>query len=137
MKSFKQLMETVNAPRSEAERAFIKKHVVDITDYPVESPGGKPDAELKKDKSRDADYQDGEDEIVYESIDSLVNEALLEGLNLKVGVMKFDDGSKRTVTRSDIEKIEKVYASTNDKLGMEKEIKKSKEDFESLVALGE
>ncbi|AKF13332.1 hypothetical protein PHIN3_67 [Sinorhizobium phage phiN3] len=135
MKSFKQLVETVNAPRSEAERNFIKKHVVDVKDYPVENPPA--DAKRKKDKSRDADYKDGEDEIVYEDIGSLVSEALLEGLNLKVGVMKFDDGSKRTVTRSDIEKIEKVYASTNDKLGMEKEIKKSKEDFESLIALGE
>lgn len=135
MKSFKQLVETINAPRSEAERHFIKKHVVDVTDYPAEEP--KADADLKKDKSRKADYKDGEDEVVYEDIDVLVSEALAEGLTLKVGVMKFDDGSKRTVTRADIEKIEKVYATANDKSGMEKELKKSKEDFESLIALGE
>jgi len=140
MKNFKQLMETfgtvketVEAPRSEAERNFIKKHVVQIDDKTPD----RDKENTKKDKTRSSDYKDGEDALVYEDLDALVNEALCEGLTLKVGVMKFDDGSRCTVTRSDIDKLEKVYATTNDKLGMEKTIKKSKEDFKQLVALGE
>jgi len=134
MKSFKQLMETLDAPRSEAERAFIKKHVVQVIDQTKNGPVKVP---TTKDKTRLADYKDGEDAVVYEDLDSLVSEALAEGLHLKIGMLRFDDGSSRVVTRDDITKLEKVYASAQDKSGMEKEIKKSKEDFESLVALGE
>lgn len=134
MKSFKQLIETLDAPRSEGERNFIKKHVVQVIDH---TKNGKIKVSTDKDKTRQADYKDGEDAVVYEDINSLVSEALAEGLTLKVGMMKFADGSSKAVTRDDITKLEKVYATAQDKLGMEKEIKKSKEDFESLVALGE
>jgi phosphosulfolactate synthase (CoM biosynthesis protein A) len=133
MKTFKQFLETVEAPRSEAERNFIKKHVVNVDQkvYP------KKEVPTEKDETRDADYKDGEDAVVYETVDALVKEALLEGLNLKVGVLKFTDGTQTVVTRDAISRLEKVYASTQDKSGMEKEIKSSKDNFEALVALGD
>lgn len=133
MKTFKQLKETIEAPRSEAERNFIKKHVVQV----IDQTQGKIETKVSKDKTRKADYQDGADALVYEDIDSLVSEALLEGVNFKVGAHKFNDGSSRTITRGDIEKLEKVYASTVDKLGFEKAVKNSRDDFEKLVALGD
>lgn len=132
-KTLKQFLETVEAPRSEGERNFIKKHVVHVDD----KTQGRVETKIEKDKSRRADYKDGEDAVVYEDVNALVNDALAEGLNLKVGVMKFDDGSQTVVTREAISKLEKVYASTVDKFGMEKEIKGSKANFESLVALGD
>lgn len=133
MKTFKQLVETVEAPRSESERAFIKKHVVQV----IDQTQGKVETKVSKDKTRKADYQDGEDALIYEDIDSLVQEALLEGINFKVGSYRFDDGSNRTITRGDIEKLEKVYASSVDKLGVEKAAKSSRDEFEKLIALGD
>jgi hypothetical protein len=126
-------LETVDAPRSEAERNFIKKHVVNVDAkvYP------KKEVPTEKDATRDADYKDGEDAVVYETVEALVTEALLEGLNLKVGVLKFADGSQTVVTRDAITKLERVYETAQDKHGMEKEIKSSKESFDALVALGD
>jgi hypothetical protein len=133
MKTFKQLKETVEAPRSEAERNFIKKHVVQV----IDNTQGKIETKVTKDKTRKADYKDGEDALVYEDIDSLVSEALLEGINFKVGAHKFDDGTSRVITRGDLENLEKVYNSAVDKLGVEKASKSSRDEFEKLIALGD
>jgi hypothetical protein len=68
MKSFKQLLAEVAQPKSEDELNFKDKHMVQVTKHPVafdhqhtgEIEGG------KKSKTRVADYEEGEDEDVYE-----------------------------------------------------------------------
>lgn len=65
MKKFKTFIETVERRNSEDENAFIDKHVVDLKKHPV----AKDDqfiAKNKKDKTRSADYKEGEDKDVNE-----------------------------------------------------------------------
>ena len=65
MKKFKQFIETVERRNSEDENAFIDKHIVDKKEHPV----AKDDqfvAKNKKDKTRSADYKEGEDKDVAE-----------------------------------------------------------------------
>lgn len=62
MKTYKQIVqETVDAPRSPDERRFLQKHIVKVTDYPVDNP--EPKTKMKK---RRGDLTDGEDKKVYE-----------------------------------------------------------------------
>jgi hypothetical protein len=62
VKTYKQIVqETVDAPRSPDERRFLQKHVVKVTDYPVDNP--EPKTKMKK---RRGDLTDGEDKKVYE-----------------------------------------------------------------------
>lgn len=68
VKSFKDIVkETVNPPKSEDEQRFIDKHEVEDTDYPVKNEKQFV-SDKKKDKSRPADNQPGEDEAVYEEM---------------------------------------------------------------------
>jgi len=65
MKTYKQIVqETVDAPRSPDERRFLQKHVVKVTDYPVDNP--KPNTKMKK---RRGDLTDSEDKKVYEEVE--------------------------------------------------------------------
>lgn len=127
MKTLKQFLETVDAPTYEPEKDFVKLHTVDVIDDLPVSDKTKPE----KDKSRKAD------DLVYESMDALIDEALTEGLSLKPGLLRFEDGSKKVITGDDIRKIESVYKTTSNKREMEQELMKSKVDFESLVSLGD
>jgi hypothetical protein len=69
MKSFRQhaFAETLERRKSEDENAFIDKHVVDKKEHPV----AKDDqfvSKAKKDKTRSADYKEGEDKEVHEQV---------------------------------------------------------------------
>lgn len=71
MKSFKEsLKETVDKIKSEDEQNFVDKHVVDKKDHP-EAEEDQFVAKTKKDKSRVADPEEGEDESVYEEARSI------------------------------------------------------------------
>lgn len=65
MITFKRLMETVDELNSDDEQRFRDKHVIDKNDHPV-ADEGQFVADLEKDLSRYADYEEGEDEEVYE-----------------------------------------------------------------------
>jgi hypothetical protein len=74
MKSFRQfakLDETLERRKSEDENAFIDKHVVDKKDLPDDYKVPKPEKEAKKDKSRSADYKEGEDKEVHEQVEEV------------------------------------------------------------------
>jgi len=68
MITFKQLMETVDELNSEDEQNFRDKHVIQKKDHPV-ADDDQFVADLDKDMSRSADYEDDEDEEVYEEVD--------------------------------------------------------------------
>ena len=59
------IRETVEAPRSEDEKRFIAKHVVDVIDHPAAAPEQFKTKKVK-DKTKIASYHDGEDRDVYE-----------------------------------------------------------------------
>ncbi|MFA7408414.1 MAG: hypothetical protein WCY93_11420 [Anaerolineaceae bacterium] len=66
MKTFRQFMNEVEEPRSEDEKAFKVKHVIQKHDYPVDGTEDQFVAKTDK-KPRPADYVDDEDKEVYES----------------------------------------------------------------------
>lgn len=61
-------------PNSKGEERFIKKHRVDVKNYPVPNEGQEPfkPKKAKKDHSKAASYEPGEDKKVYESYEELV-----------------------------------------------------------------
>lgn len=66
MKSFKQLISEVAQPKSQDEINFKDKHMYDKIDYPVDGTEGQFTSDKKK-ATRNADYEDDEDQEVYES----------------------------------------------------------------------
>lgn len=133
----KKLYEAVEEPRSEAEDHFIKKHPIKIIDYPVKQP--KP-FKLKKDKSRKADYQDGEDAKIYEDVDDLVTAALDKNINifsnfLSTGDYIFADGSQKYLTMDDVDKFQQIYDDTFNKEQLVSDALKSRKNFEDLITL--
>lgn len=70
-------------PKSDAERAFLDKHVVQRTLHPAFKTPAEQDAVFKasniqKDKSKAASYHDGEDFDVYEQAVQFVKDNLTE-----------------------------------------------------------
>jgi hypothetical protein len=65
MKTFKQLIAEVAQPNNEDELNFKQKHSIEVMDHPV-SKENQHSAEKKSPKRR-ADYDEGEDEDVYEA----------------------------------------------------------------------
>lgn len=70
-------------PKSEAERAFVDKHVVQQTLHPAFKTPAEQDAVFKggniqKDKSKSASYHDGQDAEVYEQAIQFVRDNLTE-----------------------------------------------------------
>lgn len=64
------LGETVNPPKSEDEKKFVAKHVVDKKEHPVATETQFV-SDKKKDASKKASYKTGEDEAVYEEEDKM------------------------------------------------------------------
>jgi hypothetical protein len=76
MKKFREILSEVAQPKSDDERAFKDKHIVQTMNHPVgdhKQHTGDVHDDLPKEKSkkhkRPADYNKGEDEIVYENLD--------------------------------------------------------------------
>jgi hypothetical protein len=70
MKTFKDIISEVAQPKGGDEKAFKAKHVIQKINHPAAKEGqftGEPS--VKKDKSKKASYEDGEDEAVYEETD--------------------------------------------------------------------
>lgn len=69
LKKILQFLETVDQPKDGNERAFKRKHFVQKFDYPVENENVFTAVGIEKDRTKDASYEDGEDEDVYEEAD--------------------------------------------------------------------
>ena len=70
MKTFKDIINEVAQPKGGDEKSFKAKHVIQKINHPAAKEGqftGEPS--VKKDKSKKASYEDGEDEAVYEETD--------------------------------------------------------------------
>ena len=68
MKTFKKLISEVAQPKPEDEKHFKEKHVVDKIPHP-HADDTTFKGTTKKDKTRRADYETGQDEDVYEALD--------------------------------------------------------------------
>lgn len=66
MKTYKQLIAEVAQPIPQDEKKFKDKHKIEKSDHPV-AADDQFTGDTKKDKSRKADLQKGEDEKVYEA----------------------------------------------------------------------
>ena len=65
MKTFKQLIAEVAQPNNDDEINFKEKHTIEVIDYPVSND--EPAAKAKRSPRRRADYDEGDDEVVYEA----------------------------------------------------------------------
>ena len=65
MKTLRQIMSEVAQPKADDEKHFKDKHIVDKVDHPA-APGHAFTGSTKKAPKRIADYDEGEDETVYE-----------------------------------------------------------------------
>ena len=91
MKTLKQIIaETVNPPKSPDERRFIAKHCVDVIDHPVATDAQETGGKTAKDRSRKADREKPEDEIVYEGYRLVM--VSKDGERFKSGI--YDDKKK-------------------------------------------
>ncbi len=66
MKSFHKIVSEVAEPKAGDEKHFKDKHVVTKVDYPVDVEAQFTGGKIVKAPKRKADYDKGEDEIVYE-----------------------------------------------------------------------
>lgn len=97
MKTLKQIIaETVNPPKSPDERRFIAKHRVDVIDHPVTTDAQETGGKTAKDKSRKADRQKPEDELVYEMSDAQMKkrEEIVKSMKKKQADFKDRYGDK-------------------------------------------
>ena len=123
MKTFKQIVSEVAQPVAGDEKRFKDKHKVDTIGDP-QNNGDKlyKGSEIKKDKSKIASYEDGEDTKVYEEV---------EGVDEKIDVYKamkarygkdFKKKSPEEVAsdkkRERIEKDKKSYSDMRKSMGM-------------------
>jgi len=123
MKTFKQIVSEVAQPVAGDEKRFKDKHKVDTIGDP-QNNGDKlyKGSEIKKDKSKIASYEDGEDTKVYEAV---------EGVDEKIDVYKamkarygkdFKKKSPEEVAsdkkRERIEKDRKSYSDMRKSMGM-------------------
>jgi hypothetical protein len=77
MKSFTEFVaETVDVSNSPDVRRFITKHIVQVTDHPNATDKQKGNKSAQKDKSRQADYQPGEDKMTYEDTSEMMGEEM-------------------------------------------------------------
>lgn len=152
MKSFKDMLdETVNPPKSPDEKRFKDKHVVDKKEHPVATET-QFTSDKKKDASKKASYNPGEDEAVYEEDGKMIecpdcDEMYEQGTDHECKDMSEEKQPRWTVTfktkhpaqtvtgRNTAEAIKKASkkaqaASDNPKqIAMYKDIKKLKEEI--------
>ena len=98
MKSFKQILETVYRPKGGDEQAFLDKHVVDLQAHPVANEFQFKAAKTPKAK-RKADYDEKEDEKVYEAAEVHTKRADKEPVIVRSTDPKTGESKAKTVMR--------------------------------------
>lgn len=91
MKTFKDIIEEATTEINQLPRrskAFVDKHVVQKTDYPVDAEDQFTAKKLKKDKTKLASFHDGDDAAVYEETDLDEGVSNLSDARLKFHVLK-------------------------------------------------
>ena len=121
-----EIEETVNPPKSEDEKRFVDKHVVDKKDHP-EAEESQFTSKAKKAK-RSADYDKDEAEKVYE-------ETELEEATFKPGNMTLKDGSSVKISRDDVKALSAMFdeLSSANRKKMEERMKEDKDGFEEIL----
>lgn len=119
MKTYAQFMVEVSQPKSEVENDFIDKHGFEFTDHPA-SEESQHTSDMKKAK-RKADYEEGGDEEIYESV--------------KSGSVKLDDGSKVMLSDKEADMVNSLLngLSSNGKSKMEADMNKNKKGFMEVL----
>ncbi len=131
MKTIKEILNEVAEPKPEGEKRFKAKHVTfkrmhpAATEYQFKGYG-------EKDTTRNADYQDGEDEMVYESADLF---ALLEAKKLSAGKLELEDGTYVQVKKDDADYLNHLFEtlSTSNRKRMESEMKRNQAGFDRIL----
>ena len=118
--------ETVAPIKSEDEQRFADKHVVDKKDHP-EAEESQFTSKAKKAR-RKADYDEGEEEEVYEEVE-------LEEATFKPGNMKLKDGSSVKVSREDVKALADMFdeLSGANKKKMEAKMMEDQEGFKEIL----
>lgn len=98
MKSFKQILETVYRPKGGDEQAFLDKHVVDLQAHPAATEFQFKSAKTPKAK-RKADYDEKEDEKVYEAAEVHTKRADKEPVIVRSTDPKTGESKAKTVMR--------------------------------------
>jgi hypothetical protein len=98
MKSFKQILETVYRPKGGDEQAFLDKHVVDLQAHPAATEFQFKGAKTPKAK-RKADYDEKEDEKVYEAAEVHTKRADKEPVIVRSTDPKTGESKSKTVMR--------------------------------------
>ena len=91
MKTFKDIIKEATTEINQLPRrskAFVDKHVVQKTDYPVDAEDQFTAKKLKKDKTKLASFHDGEDASVYEEVELDEGVSNLSDARLKFHVLK-------------------------------------------------
>jgi len=98
MKSFKKILETVYRPKGGDEQAFLDKHVVDLQAHPAATEFQFKAAKTPKAK-RKADYDEKEDEKVYEAAEVHTKRADKEPVIVRSTDPKTGESKSKTVMR--------------------------------------
>lgn len=98
MKKFRDILETVYPPKPGDEKNFADKHIVDKKDYPNAAPG--QFTSDKKKAKRVADYDEGEEEKVYEAAELHTKRADKEAVIVRAVDPKTGQSKARVVKRS-------------------------------------
>lgn len=131
MKTFKQLISEVEEPKSSGEKRFKAKHIIKKTDYPIDDEEAKNvifKGGTEKDDTVPASYEEGEDELVYESA-SFIEEAL------KVGNFKLNDGHNAKLNSEEVKLLNNLFSELNatNRRKMEEEMKADKESLDRIL----
>lgn len=97
MKKFRDILETVYPPKSGDEKNFMDKHIVDKKDNPNAAPG--QFTSDKKKAKRIADYDEGEEEKVYEAAELHTKRADKEAVVVRAVDPKTGQSKARVVNR--------------------------------------
>jgi hypothetical protein len=113
MRNLHQILSEIAEPKSPAEKNFKDKHVVDVQTKDDQETVVAATKKTKKDKTRIADYQDGEDEAVYEAEEVHTDESAFiakAAYSKKEGKKKFKLGDEEfpvTIKKSTVDKVTK------------------------------
>lgn len=94
MKTFRQIINEIAEPKGGDEKRFKDKHIVAKYSHPKAEDGQFVAKNVKKDKSKAASYEEGEDEEVYEEVEQ-IDEDMFTGLQ------KLKDGSSVKISKED------------------------------------
>jgi hypothetical protein len=136
MKTLRDIIETVERPKSKDEQDFVDKHVVVKQDHP-EAEEGQFTSKKKKAK-RLADNSEKESEKVYESSikrfsQFMESSELVE--SVKAGSMKLKDGANVKLDKDAAEAINSLVSSMSsaNKKKMHQRMMDSKKGFDEIV----